>query len=302
MTKAILRLIRSTNLLVVAFTQILLGWILYSLMESPLLTNVAFSLLVLTTALIAAAGYVINDIYDYDIDLINKPEKLVIGRKMAPKSALRLYWSINILGFIVAIYLAYIIDDYIQLLIYPFAVLMLWAYAKFLKKSFVLGNIVVAIYCAFVPGIIWYAERDAFATLAENDSQSAQFITYVFVSYALMAFLTTVWREVIKDMEDIQGDKAHGAQTLPVRYGLALAQKIATFLGAVVLSSVGYYLVYLMQMSRWIEAIYLLLLSILIILGLYFPIHSMTTKSLHHTSKIIKLIMVMGLGYLFFLL
>lgn len=288
------------NLIVVAITQVLLGIILYSFIPFRSLSGWTFGLLILTTIFIAAAGYVINDIYDSEIDLINKPQKVVVGKSIPLRKAYQHYWTIVFLGFGIALYLAGSIHDFKQLLIYPFATLLLWAYAKYFKKSFIIGNLIIAAYCAFVPGIILYAERLGFNSLSEKSSTS--FILNIFMSYAVMAFLTTAWREVIKDMEDITGDQAHGAQTLPVLYGLSLSQKVANTLGSIVLVLIIYYLVFLFSSRNWNNFSYLLLVGGLVLKIIYATFRSLTVADLHRSSQLIKLVMVLGLGYLFFLI
>jgi len=297
----IIRLIRLPNLLIIALTQVLLGRILYGRIDHAALNFVQFVLLVLTTMFIAASGYVINDIYDFEIDRINKPQKVIVGQKMSEKKAWTTYWGINIFGGLVAIYLAYVIQDFRQLLIYPLAILMLWAYAKKYKKSFVVGNLVVAAYCALVPGIIWYAERQSYFELLNHNKSAAIFIKNVFVVYALMAFLTTVWREIIKDMEDLKGDKAFGSASIPAQYGMSLAQKMATVLGLVVILLMLKYAWYLFHAQSWMALGYLLLPISLAVYTVWLPMKSLEIKDLHQVSQQIKWLMVLGLGYLFFL-
>ncbi len=297
----IFRLIRFPNLLIIALTQVLLGLILYANIDQTALNSWQFALLVVTTMFIAASGYVINDIYDYEIDLINKPQKVIVGQKITQKQAWWFYWIINILGGWVALYLAYAIRDFRQLLIYPSAIWMLWAYAKRYKKSFVIGNLVVAAYCALVPGIIWYAERQPFMELLNQNKSAAIFVRNVFVAYALMAFLTTVWREIIKDMEDLKGDKAFGSASIPAKYGISLAQKMATALGVGVILLMLYYALYLLDTRTWWALGYLMVPIVLAITTVILPFKSLTISALHQVSRQIKWLMVLGLGYLFFL-
>jgi len=301
-TNLIFRLIRFPNLLIIALTQVLLGLILYAYIGTPELTPLQFGLLILTTMFIAASGYVINDIYDFEIDLVNKPTKVIVGNKITEKTAWSIYWVITAFGGLVAIYLAYVIQDFEQLLIYPLAILMLWAYAKSFKKSFVIGNIVVAAYCALVPGIIWYAERHPYFELMNSHRDDANFVRNVFIGYAMMAFLTTVWREIIKDMEDLKGDKAFGSESIPAKYGMSLAQKIASTLGLVIIALMLKYILFLAKTQEWASAGFLLLPTLLAIYAVIRPLNSMNVSILHQTSQQIKWLMILGLGYLFFLL
>ena len=278
-----------------------MGVILYGHISTGELSQMEIGLLILTTMFIAASGYVINDIYDYEIDLINKPQKVIVGKQISEKEAWIIYWWIIAIGGIIASYLAYVIQDFKQLLIYPLAILMLWAYAKKWKKSFVVGNLVVAVYCALVPGIIWYAERAAFFDLWNTNKSKALFVKNVFIGYAVMAFLTTVWREIIKDMEDVEGDKAHGSSSIPAKYGMSLAQKMASVLGVIVIGLVGKYALFLFHTKEWIRLGYLIIPIGLATYNTIRPLKSMDVKVLHQVSQAIKWLMVLGLGYLFFL-
>jgi len=297
----IFRLVRLPNLVIIALTQILLGQILYGHLGASELTSFQYGLLVLTTMFIAASGYVINDIYDYEIDLVNKPQKVIVGKQVSVKQAWAIYGWIIVIGGIVALYLAYVIQDFKQLLIYPSAIWMLWAYAKNFKKSFVVGNLVVAAYCALVPGIIWYAERQPYFELLDEHPSKALLIRNVFVVYALMAFLTTVWREIIKDMEDLKGDKAFGSESIPAKYGMSLAQKMSALLGLVVIILMIRYAIYLFINQEWMAFGYLLLPIGLAIYSMILPFKSLKINTLHQVSRQIKWLMVLGLGYLFFL-
>ena len=278
-----------------------MGVILYGHISTGELSQMEIGLLILTTMFIAASGYVINDIYDYEIDLINKPQKVIVGKQISEKEAWIIYWWIIAIGGIIASYLAYVIQDFKQLLIYPLAILMLWAYAKKWKKSFVVGNLVVAVYCALVPGIIWYAERAAFFDLWNTNKSKALFVKNVFIGYAVMAFLTTVWREIIKDMEDVEGDKAHGSSSIPAKYGMSLAQKMASVFGVIVIGLVAKYALFLFHTEEWIRLGYLLIPIGLATYNTIRPLKSVDVKVLHQVSQAIKWLMVLGLGYLFFL-
>jgi len=298
----IFRLVRFPNLLIIALTQILLGYILYESIDVGELSQFQFGLLILTTVFIAASGYVINDIYDFEIDLINKPQKVIVGKLIFKNQAWMVYWWIVVVGGLIAIYLAYVIQDFKQLFIYPSAILLLWAYAKSFKKSFVVGNLVVAAYCALVPGILWYAEREPYSILLESNKATAFYVRNVFLAYALMAFLTTVWREIIKDMEDLEGDIAFGSESIPAKYGMSLAQKMASIIGLIVIGLMLKYVSYLFKNEEWLALGYLLIPIVIAIYSTMLSFKSLNVSVLHQVSQQVKWLMVLGLGYLFFLL
>ena len=243
-----LRLIRFTNLIIVAFTQYLLQY--YILLPelkkvnlSPLLPHFEFFLLVFSTILIAAGGYIINDIEDIDIDRLNKPEKKQIVERIYPLSiSWKMYLFSIILGFMISIYLAFFIHNLVQLLIYPAAVGMLYAYSKWWKRQPLIGNFVVSFFCAFVAWIVFYAEKINFiseklhSVIARNEAnffpegtqqQGYDFLKITFGGYAVFAFISTLFREIIKDIEDVQGDKAGNCRTLPIVIGVDSSKKWA---------------------------------------------------------------------------
>lgn len=244
-----LNLLRFPNLLIVAFTQYLLQYtIILPYLEaanlSPILDTFHFFLLVLTTVLIAAGGYVINDIVDYPIDIINKPEKTIINCSIAMTKAKNLYYGLSILGLSIAFYLAWYVNNLGLVLIYPFAVLLLWFYAHYFKKQVLLGNAVVALFCAFVAGILLFAERAAFFELQEINAVLANRMGGIIVAYGIFAFIATLYREVIKDMEDVEGDRLYGCQTLPIVVGLKKTKIYAVFLA-------GIFLLFLLLLNFW---------------------------------------------------
>lgn len=201
-------------------------------------------LFVIDTLLIAAPGYVINDIFDQKADIVNKPEKQFIGDdKLSLPTAWIYYACLVILGFGIAFYIAHQIDKILLLLIYPFAVILLFLYSKYFKKWPLLGNLVVSAFCAFVPAIIWYAEADMVESLLSIDPDRYHLITNVFTAYIVFAFLSTLVREIVKDIEDIEGDKKSMYNTLPIQLGIERANVVALFFCVLLILSYGLWFV-----------------------------------------------------------
>lgn len=197
------RLIRWPNLLILAFTQYLVRFTLIGEESIPwyrLLVERDVFLLALATSCIAAAGYIINDYYDIKIDLINKPEKVIIGRYLKRRWAMGINLFLNFTG----IALGWLVDRKVFLL-NTLSVFFLWLYSNHLKRLPFWGNLMVSLLTglSLVVMAVHYHRHE----------------TEVYI-YALFAFSISLIREIIKDMEDVRGDATFGCQTLPILWGI----------------------------------------------------------------------------------
>jgi 4-hydroxybenzoate polyprenyltransferase len=297
----LLRLLRIQNLIIVALTQYLLRWcILQPAAQadglSMVLDGFHFFLLVLSTILIAAGGYVINDVADQGIDAINKPTARIIGRLLSEKQAMRLYHGINLLGFGIAFYLANYVGDVRLVWLFPLAALLLWLYAHYFKRMLLTGNILVALFCAFVALIVLFSERFLFYQMSGKHTNE---ILILFSGYALFAYLSTMFREVVKDMEDMEGDKLNNCQTLPIVLGIRWAKVIAAIFGLSLLLFLGLLIIWLHQFGRLYDVAFILIGIILpLAWSLWLLAKAKSIKDFHHLSQWAKWLMLSGLLYL----
>ena len=308
-----LRLIRPLNLVIVAFTQYLLEFlILVPVFEmngiAPILDMPRFLLLVTSTVLIAAGGYVINDIEDVEIDRINKPEKQIVSQSLSVRSAWIYYFSLFIIGFIISLYLAIYINNLPLLGIYPAAWILLALYSKYFKKMPLIGNLTVAFFCAFVAGIVWFAERDAYFSLANTASQEKiegfEKLTIVFGIYMFFAFITTLYRELIKDMEDYQGDAENGCRTLPIVLGMKMTKAFTFLIGIIFLVGLYFLSNYFMETKEYFtnSLIFIgLAMFFPLLYSLYLIFNSKEKKDFKLNSRLAKVMMLSGILLLFFL-
>jgi len=261
------------------------------------LSNHLWVIFIVDTILIAGGSYVINDIFDHRADLINKPNKLYIGEgRLSPSDAKRLYGIITVLGFLLAIYIAYRIEKIHLVMIYPVAVGMLYYYSSRWKKIALVGNVVVAIFCGFVPGILLYAEWDHLLQLRDDDLQTYTFIIDIFTAYIVFAFMSTIVRELIKDVEDVIGDKAAGYRTLPVLIGTRYAKYTIVFLMIMFVCSFQLWIGSLRQSAGHILANIIIGIFVLSTLAILFKL-IVANKKEHYSelSKWMKLIMIFAL-------
>jgi len=299
-----LKLIRFPNLIIVVLTQYLLQYlILIPAFEkgglSPLLDHFHFFLLVLSTLIIAAGGYIINDLEDYEIDLLNKPEKVIINKFISAKNARQLYWGISIFGFLISLYLAFYVDNIPLILIYPIAVFLLYLYSKSLKKSVLWGNLIVSIFCAFVAGLIIFAERENVFQLNIKNPEYGSTVLEIFIFYLLFAFFATMFREIVKDIEDVDGDKKLGCSTMPIAWGIPAAKGVALFFAMVFLGILGDWIFSVEKLEVNAGVVYLVLGVIVPLLFAMLKLLKATTKKeFHFISQLAKYIMLSGILYL----
>lgn len=223
----LLRLIRFPNLLVVALTQWLvaqqvLGDALAQYRLSSVLTPSDLALLILATICLTAAGYVINDLFDYPIDVINRPERVIVGRQMSKGTVRWVVAAFTLVGFTASLTLALQKEELDWLWLYPFFGILLALYPQHLKTRPFAGNLFIALSCAGTAGLIWLAERSAWAALPATAQWHTGYIITLFMVYAALA---TWIREIVKDLEDMRGDSRLGRRTLPLVWGILRAKQ-----------------------------------------------------------------------------
>lgn len=237
----IFRVLRFPNLLVVAATQALVYHrILLPAFAAegitPVLTPWKLLELIIVTVLITASGYLINDIQDIKTDAINRPDTNPVER-LGAQRVTWFYMGSVLVGFLISQLLAYRLDERSLLFIFPVAVGMLSIYSIGLKRIPALGNLMVALYCAGVPGIILLAERKGVQQLLTTAPEVAGNVLFVCGLFMVFAFFATLLRELVKDLQDLKGDRAVGRQTIPVMWGPKKARFAGLALGMIVIAA-----------------------------------------------------------------
>lgn len=296
-----LRIIRFPNLLIVGITLSLLYFIILqpTFKEASLdllIKPYLFFLLALTTIIITLSGYIINDIKDRALDKINKPKQYWIKSIKNLKTAWYAYTFVVIFGSIIAFYIAIQIDQLIWFIIYPISIFLLYIYATTLKSTVLLGNILVSVFCAGVAGILLFAEMKNLTNLQLISPENHSKVIHIFWAYMGYAFISNLIREIIKDMEDLDGDQALGIRTLSTVYGFQQAKAVALSLS--LLFIVG--LVIWIILDRILFDPMSLTLSLTIIVGsaihfLYLLARAQTKKQISFLSRYAKYIMILGL-------
>jgi 4-hydroxybenzoate polyprenyltransferase len=313
--KAFLKLIRWPNLLIVILTMMLMR---YAILE-PVLDkiNIAlyassgsatsmslqsswfdFLILVAATVFITAGGYVINDYFDIKTDLINRG-KVIVGTKIPRRQAMMWHNIFNITGVAAGIYVSARAGFLWMGILFLVVSGLLYFYSASYKRQFLVGNLIVAILTAMVPMLVVIFEAPVLYQYYAINAVKIPDLSIIFYwvgGFAVFAFLTTLSREIIKDIEDFEGDVAYGRNTLPVVIGI-LASKIVTVC-LVFITILILYLVWYFYLDDLITLIYLsMAVAIPLIYVIFQTLVSKSRKQLHSASRIMKVVMLSGILY-----
>lgn len=269
MVESFLRLTRAWNLVIIVFAQYFTAWFLA---KADVLHDLNLFLLSLSTVLIAAGGYVINDYYDVKIDVINNPARVVIGKTIHRRFAILLHVALSVMGILVGMLVSWKLAA-----VNLFSVSVLWFYSNLLKRLPFIGNFTVALLTGCSIAILLFLY-----------STNAGLI----IVYALFSFFMTLIREIIKDMEDLKGDNTYGCKTLPIIWGIRKT-KISLYIIIVLFSLV----------VVWINYAYVNLPVIYFVMLLFVPLAWLTTQLIRADTKkdfgwlssFCKVIMLLGI-------
>lgn len=265
--------VRGYNVLIVIIAQYLTSIFILA-HNKPLhevLLDVNLLMLVLASSAAIAAGYIINNFYDSEKDLINRPQKTMLDRLVSQNTKLVFYFVLNFLTVIFASYVSF--KAVIFFSAYIFAI---WFYSHKLKKLPLIGNLTSAILriTPFFAVFVYYKN----------------FETVIFV-HAMFLFLIIAMSELTKDLENIKGDLASGYKTIPIVYGEQASKVMLTILGVLTLLPT-YLLIYSFQVG---DMTYFFYLSVVLLIIFMFLLWKSNTKA-HYLilHNILKFIIVAG--------
>lgn len=294
---------------------------------TPSLDTFHFFLLVVSVVWIAGAGYVINDYFDIKADNVNKPEKVKIGlgKSISKAFAMRSYIAFNALGILLSFYVACKVGNYKLGYIHVLVAAMLWFYATTLKGKLLIGNLMVSFIIALCVGLVAFYDQNllqsvlyqikeglkyfiegltGFEVSSTNEAppniEATQFILTIIGAFSLFAFLLNFVREVVKDIQDIDGDKVAGYRTLPIVTSVGFAKLVAAGVSLLCLNFVIKVLVEELLLEQYVSAIggtILVALPLIAIVGLLWRAFQIP-KDFRLISQLVKGVMLMGLLYL----
>jgi len=223
---SLISVVRGYNILMIVLAQYLTS--IYILAPHLSLTDIVFDLnllfLVLAGVFTIAAGYIINNFYDSEKDLINRPNKTMLDRLVSQNTKLSFYFVLNFLSIIAASYVSFR-----AVIFYAFYIFGIWLYSHKLKKIPFLGNLIAAILAVtpFFAVFIYYGN-----------------LALVIFVHGSFLFLVIAMREMVKDLENIKGDLAQNYKTIPVLYGVKTSKWLLTLLVGLAIASILFLICY----------------------------------------------------------
>ena len=291
-----LKLIRYQNLLMLALMQFIFRYGFLELQNIPLaLAHWQYVLLVLATVCIAAGGYIINNIFDVETDTENKPENVVVGKFISETKAYNFHISFTVIGVAIGFYLSNVIDKPSFASLFIIIAATLYFYATNLKQSLLMGNFIVALLLSF--SVIIIGIFDLFPITNEENRPVMGLLFGILLDYAIFAFNINFIREIVKDLQDMDGDSNQGMNTLPIFFGTKNTTKLVFGLSFIpVILILNYINANLFSSGLLYGTVFGLVFILAPLLYFTSKIWFATkTKDFHHLSTVLKWILFFGI-------
>jgi 4-hydroxybenzoate polyprenyltransferase len=301
---AFFRLIRWPNLFFIALTQFLFYYCILlpsfqrgGLIEYPnVLGPRVFFLLSLSSLLIAAAGYIINDYFDLNIDRVNRPGRIVVEKLIKRRSAILWHWFLSGLGVLLGFAISWKLRNPLIGPAHVVCVLLLWFYSTSFKRRILIGNIVISLLTAWVIFILYLCEFRLHRFVDPLYQHRLSRIFKFAILYSAFAFIISLIREVVKDMEDQEGDTRYGCRTMPIAWGVNVSKVFTAVWLVVLIVALVIVQFYVLQYGWWWSILYSLLFILLPLLRILRMLYTAASVGdYHRISGLVKAVMLAGI-------
>lgn len=309
-----LHLVRWPNLIFVVLTQVLFYFFVVQQVfeghpELMRLSPTYFFVLVFASVCITAAGYIINDYFDVNIDLVNKPNTIILGKHISKRTAIAWHFGLSLVGVVLSFWLSIAMKQkfwWLGFANFGVAMSLVW-YSTTLKRKLLVGNVLVSILTAWVVVVIIFSlfQLQQFTGAVDATGQYKALFSKLLrigMLYAVFAFIISIIREVVKDMEDYLGDIKYGCKTVPIVWGFSIAK---VFVGISTIALIVLLLVlqfYVLQFSWYGAIIYCLLFIVApLLFSMKLLLAAQNHLHYHMLSSLYKIVMLTGiLSMIFF--
>ncbi len=290
-TKAFLRLIRWPNLVMMALSLVLIRWVLFYPLQIPVvLSDFHYLLLIFSTVCMGAMGYIVNDLFDLENDRVNKPERITIGKSISTRFAWNATYFFFLVGAALGWYLGQISGRWMYGLINSITGFWLYLYASDFKGRPLLGNILISFLSA---GVLTYPIFfDVLPRWPLDPEDVGRQIALILCIYFAFAFLISLMRELVKDLQDTEGDKKVRLRTVPLAWGNQVARALVFFIGGLVSVGLMYLLVGMAEGDPY-SVFYLAVFVLLPLLAsLLISIRAKKPSDYKNASRLLKICML----------
>lgn len=255
---AFLKMIRLPNLLFIALTQFLFQLCIYHPLYAsaiPAHDWLHFTLLVFASLFIAAAGYIINDYFDINIDEVNKPQRMVVDRIISRRWAIAWHFMLSSSAIVITALALPVREKWYLVLANFGCVIMLWFYSTNFKRKLLIGNIIISLLTAWTILLIFFSKVSVYDAWGPGHEGQPKLFRFAFL-YAGFAFIISLIREAIKDIEDMPGDVRYGCRTMPIVWGVNATKVYIGIWILVLLAVLAVVQVYILQFRWWAAVAY----------------------------------------------
>ena len=267
--------------------------------KKPNLNPGHFFLLIISSVFIAAAGYIINDYFDLNIDRINKPDRLIVQKIIKRRWTIVWHFFLSMAGVAIGFYLD--LTTHVTLLGFSnlICACLLFLYSISLKKKLLAGNILISLLTAWTVLVVSWCEARFFFNATDINVHKIVRVTFLYTGFA---FVISLIREAVKDIEDIEGDRKYGCKTMPIVWGVNASKIYAAIWLTTITLTLLLLFIYMLQIHWWFGALYCLLLIILPLVRIFQKLFTAKTpQDFHRLSSMVKFVMFTGiLSMIFF--
>jgi 4-hydroxybenzoate polyprenyltransferase len=308
---AFIKMIRVPNLFFILLTQFLFhGAVIHPVLKPagmyPALDGWYFIILSIASVLIAAAGYIINDYFDVNIDLVNKPDGNMVDKHVSRRWAMAWHFTLSGAGILLSAWVSWKTGFWYIVAGNFLCVVLLFGYSVSLKKKLLSGNILISLLTAWVILVICFSEINSAAGFTAEKLEVINKITRIGILYAGFAFITSLIREAVKDIEDLRGDEKYGCRTMPVVWGVnATKVYIAVWL-IVTMALLIILQFYVIRFGWWWPVIYSVLLILAPLIFIFTRLYKAKSQQdyyqLSQWTKGVMLTGILSMGFFYFYL
>lgn len=301
---AFLRLVRLPNLIFIALTQVLFQLCIYVPLYKdsiPPHDTRQFLLLAAASFLIAAAGYIINDYFDINIDEVNKPAKMVVDKFISRRWAIAWHFILSAIGVLLTLLALPILGKWYLIAANVLCVFMLWFYSTTFKRKLLIGNVLISLLTAWAILIIFFSKVSVVDAFHTAHPAQAKLFRFAFL-YAGFAFILSLVREAIKDIEDMEGDARYGCRTMPIVWGVNASKVYIAVWMTILVAILVVVQAYVLQFKWWWAVVYCVLFIIAPLLYIFAGLlKAKSVTDYHRLSSLTKMVMFTGiLSMIFF--